>query len=124
MGFRKSVVGSSGSWSPDVARKDPTLRELFAEFPARLQFSDPVVIRALKDAFTVDIDGSTLILDPDEEFPDGCCQAMRVSVMFKDVEGDPHFGHIVFSVSMEDGLITLEIDAENASAQQASGTVH
>ena len=53
--------------------KDPTLRELFASFPARLQFSVPVVARALKDAFVVGIDESSLVLDSDEEFPNGFC---------------------------------------------------
>lgn len=103
---------------------DPTLRELFADFPARLQFSDPVVIRALKDAFTVEIDEPSLVLDPDEEFPDGFCRSVKVDAMFKDVNGDPHFGRVVFSVSIEDGLLTLDIGAENMPVQQAGETVH
>jgi hypothetical protein len=103
---------------------DPTLRELFASFPARLQFSVPVIARALKDAFTVEVDESSLVLDPDEEFPDGFCRAMRVSVTFKDLKGDPHVGHVVFTISMEDGLLTLQMEGENVPVHPVVNVVH
>ena len=107
-----------------MSDKNPTLRELFADFPARLQFADPVVVRALKSVFSVDVDESSLILDSDDEFPDRCCQVIKVGAMFKDLEETPHFGHIIFSVSMEDGLLTLQVGAESASTQQVGETIH
>ena len=104
--------------------QNPTIRELFASFPARLQFSDPTIARALKDAFAADVDESTLVLDPDEEFPGGFCRSVRVSATFKDVEGIPHVGNIVFTVSMEDGLLTLQIEGEDTPIHPVVGVVH
>jgi hypothetical protein len=103
---------------------DPTLRELFASFPARVQFTEPVIARALKTALGTEVDRASLILDPDEEFPSGICQTVKVDASFEDLEGNLRFGRMVFAVFVEDGMLSLQVHAEGAEDEASEHQVH